>query len=107
MKFELTRTSVYGDAKPHDRAYSEMTPIVDHRNFKTPEEHDAKLNPPWLSRGTNHRLINGTIARDVGMKVGWFIEINNLEDLLAFQEECGYELVLSGDEIEIYDNYRE
>ena len=42
----------------------------------------------------------------------WFgheekVEINTLEELLEFQEECYYPIIISRDEIEIYDDYRE
>lgn len=107
MKFRLYRTTCWDDASPHDKAYSELHMRVDHRKFTSPEEHDAAMHSSWLSYGTNHRLINGTIARDVGMQTCWFIDINNLEELLAFQKECGCELVIEGSTLEIYDDYRE
>ncbi len=36
----------------------------------------------------------------------WFIDINTLEELMAFQKRYE-ELVLNSDSIEIYDDYRE
>jgi hypothetical protein len=35
------------------------------------------------------------------------IEIDTLEELLAFQKSSGYELIIDEDSIEIYDGYRE
>lgn len=35
------------------------------------------------------------------------IEINTLEDLMKFQQELGYPIILEGNTIEIYDSWRE
>lgn len=36
------------------------------------------------------------------------VEINTLKELIEFQENCGYDIILiDGREIEIYDDYRE
>ena len=37
----------------------------------------------------------------------WFIEINSLEELIAFAKEVRYELVVTENSIEIYDDWRE
>jgi hypothetical protein len=36
-----------------------------------------------------------------------YVEINTLEELLQFVSDCGSQIILSDDTIEIYDNYRE
>ena len=36
-----------------------------------------------------------------------YIEIKTLEELLKFQEKCNCNIIINGDEIEIYDDYRE
>lgn len=117
MKFTITRTSLYGDeGKPCEGAIPCEVTIVERRTFKTPEEFDEKMScfeGKWLEKGTNHRIIDGYIARDIGKKDCWAVEINSLEDLMALQRKYG-DLVIEtnwADEetpnIEIYDDYRE
>lgn len=87
MIFNLKRTSDWGaDKKPHERAYMiGQTEILTIVNGK---ETDKKI------KATN-----------------WGIELNSLEELLAFRAECGYELIICpGDSevtLEIYDGYRD
>jgi len=44
---------------------------------------------------------------------GWFIEINDIKELLAFKSKCGHEIIICDScfegyrELEIYDDYRE
>ena len=90
---------------------------MDRRTFRTPEEYDerlAKRDGKWLSFGTNHRIENGRIVRDAGTEDVWGIEINSLEELMAFKKEVGEELVIGisylderTPSLEIYDDYRE
>ena len=37
----------------------------------------------------------------------WVVEVNNLEDLQDIINESGKSIILTEDEIEIYDDYRE
>ena len=91
---------------------------VDTRTIRTPEEFDerlAKHEGKWLNVGTNHRINkDGYITRDMGFVEKWGIEINSIEELMAFKERIGHDLVLTTSyidketpEIEIYDDYRE
>lgn len=117
MIFEVTRTSMWSKEKPYENCIPITLTNVDWRTFKSPEEHDARLAKQcgnWFSRGSNHRVINGTIARDMGSMSTWGIEINSLEELMIFKEAVGEDLVLSiscvdhkTPCIEIYDDYRE
>lgn len=86
--------------------------------MRTPEEFDAKFGKRegrWLENGTNHRINeDGYITRDDGLKETWGIEINSLEELMAFKKEVGEDIVISTSYIdkttpvlEIYDDYRE
>lgn len=116
MKFTITRTSTYGNNKPCEEAMPYEVTYVDMRAFKTPEEFDEKFGlraGKWLETGTNHRKINGYIARDIGTEKCWAIEINSLEDLMALCHKYG-DLVIETNmwdketpNIEIYDDYRE
>lgn len=37
----------------------------------------------------------------------WYIEINTIEELMAFKREVGVPIIIGSDSIEIYDGYRE
>lgn len=116
MKFTISRTSNWDNENPCEEATPYEVIRVDVRTFKTPEEFDKKLayrEGKWLEKGTNHRVINGCIARDVGTERCWAIEVNSLEDLIALYHKYG-SLVIETNmwdretpNIEIYDDYRE
>ena len=86
MKFKVRRTSEWDvDVQPCKEAHQETFVSID---------------------------LRGKIARDFDA-IGWFIEINTLEELLKFREKYG-DLVLTKHylnpeivEVEIYDDYRE
>lgn len=62
----------------------------------------------WFASGTNHRVVDGRIGRDLGEEEVWAVEI---EDVLAFVAQhgpCILQVTLDGFwSIEIYDDYRE
>lgn len=37
----------------------------------------------------------------------WYIEINTIEELMAFKREVGVSIIIGSNSIEIYDGYRE
>lgn len=37
----------------------------------------------------------------------WYIEINTIEELMAFKREVGVPIIIRDNSIEIYDDYRE
>ena len=37
----------------------------------------------------------------------WYIEINTIEELMAFKREVGVPIIIGSNSIEIYDGYRE
>ena len=112
-KFAVSRTSSW-DEKPCDEAYQEEVFDTDLRTCGSPEEFDARgidRGRPWLSHGTNHRIIDGMIARDIGTRNQWFV---NVDDIWAFQQKYGRLIIeperVSGEwfpSIEIYDGWRE
>ena len=118
MIFQVVRTSQWDDEKPFKDCIPIKLTMVETRTLSTPEEFDKKFGDregKWLNRGTNHRVdARGYIARDMGFKDSWGIEINSLEELIDFQEAVGAELVFGISMIdnktpciEIYDDYRE
>lgn len=118
MKFILERTSRYGE-RPHKMAKEERRIKVDVRNTDDPKKipaYKGRSDNWWYDTGTNHRVHNGYIMRDIGHETIYTIEINSLEELLEFSKECGTDLVIgiadyrdkgARPRIEIYDHYRE
>lgn len=118
MLFQVTRTSAWHEEyKPHEKCIPITLTRVDRRKFRTPEEHDEKIGAiygNWFSLGSNHRITEDGIARDMEKRQAWAIEINSLEELMNFKDEVGCELVITTSyidgefpQIEIYDDYRE
>ena len=128
MRFVVSRTSLYGDGKPCDEATAGTIDRWDTRTCSEAEFNRKQLgrdirmrgdaevegSSDWRDEGTDHKsLPNGYITRNVGPEPVWFIEIDSLDELIAFQEKQG-DLVLTestwnSDEpaIEIYDGWRE
>jgi hypothetical protein len=112
VEFYLTRTTD-SDLQPCDEAYQRDYFYVDRRTAKDPKEL-GQYGADWYENGTNHRLEDGMIARDIPQPGGWFIELTNLLDLLEFVNKHGRVIiepisnrVKDTYEIEIYDDYRE
>lgn len=116
MKFRITRTSNSDkEIPPCEEAIREDCLVIDQRWFKTVEEYAERCpDDPWFSRGSNHRVTKHGIARDFPNEQ-WVIEINSLEELLAFSKKhIDNRLVINtidwynyNPSIEIYDDYRE
>jgi hypothetical protein len=86
---------------------------VDIRKVNDPKliPYNKGTNGDWYTRGENHRLIDGKIARDLYLQQIWAVKQNTLEELLTFVENNGNCILsISSEgikEIEIYDSYRE
>jgi hypothetical protein len=107
MKFKIVRASIWSEEKPCEDAFESTYIPVDERTFKSPEEHDAKFRfDKWTSRGSNHRLTSVGIARDMPTQRCFVIEIKDLEHLVNLTKKYG-DIIINGDEVEIYDSYRE
>ncbi|NCU26025.1 hypothetical protein EOM86_04805 [Candidatus Nomurabacteria bacterium] len=114
MKFRITRTSsnYFYEKRPCEKAVK-GTYLYTHTRTCTEEEFNRKFADReglWRSKGINHRVNSrGYIQREDERK-GFLIEINTLEELVAFVDEVG-DIIISKDnpmpEIEIYDDYRE
>lgn len=121
-RFKVERTSdmCWDNQKPCSEAVEGTVQVWDVRTFKSPEEHDARFpRDRWASRGREHTIGYGPrggvqgIRRRMEDRRAWFVELEDLDALLAFWRKYG-ELVLkvavedgSTPTIEIYDNYRE
>lgn len=116
MKFAVRRTSGW-EGSPCDEAYQDTYTYVDRRSADDPRKIPAYQHLSnqdwWYGEGNNHRIVDGQIARDFEGRKGWFIDINSLDELLAFQEKYGRLVIesmfgsMDTVEIEIYDSYRE
>lgn len=82
MKFNLTTSGCFYDESDYSRGLRDL-------GFEFNDESTMGDNKLYLPSGTTIK-----------------IEINTLEDLMKFNDEWG-ELIISGDSIEIYDDYRE
>lgn len=110
MLFEIWRSSMgYRNYDPEnppcEGAVRGEKTSVDTRAVNDPSQlrYDGK---DWYKRGTNHRVENGQIKRDLGMELVWMLEVASLDELLALVAKEG-KIVLKDDSIEIYDDYRE
>jgi len=110
MIFKICRTSdpSVGDHPPVEGAFKTERVQVDRRSVSSPDHlYNPTERSTWYRVGTNHRVENGCIARDMEMMTIWAVEIPSLEALLALIQTCGHEIVMTGTTIEIYDDYRE
>lgn len=47
---------------------------------------DSSAVPGWFMSGTNHRVENGRITRDIGWYPNWFVQV---DDIVAFSKQHG------------------
>lgn len=114
LKFIVNRTSARNSEEPPcEGAVAEQRPYVDIRSVDSPEKltypHDAAQD--WYKRGSNHRVIDGCIVRDLEAHQVWTIELADLSALSNFCKIYG-PIVIEQDVtgallLEIYDDYRE
>ena len=120
MKFVVSKTSTGIDLfnAPCEEAKLDNIIKVDKYYFRTPEEYNKRNGfgnyKKWHEQGENHRTDkDGYIIRDNGLITVWTIELNTLDELIAFYNKYG-EIIIqkcwlneSYMQIEIYDDYRE
>lgn len=120
MEYKIRRTSGgYHGGKPHKDAYQRPYIYTDTRTTDDPAKVPMHLGKSewWYEKGTNHRIEDGKIKRDLHKESGWFIQVEDIHQFLRdlYKEEETSEIVLSIEddmnppmlEIEIYDDYRE
>lgn len=99
----VSRTSCW-EGKPCEEAYEVEIMHVGRRNCDDPNN----VPDDWYKRGSNHRVENGSICRDLGWLRRWVVQVNDVMDFVDNHGCC----VVSRDSegfatIEIYDDYRE
>lgn len=111
MLYVVRRTSEWcSDVPPCVGAFKKSVTRVDRRDVDDPKKIPANkgTDGDWFTRGTNHRIVDGNICRDMGEYDEWFVDV---ADILLFVKEHGSCILSLGEkdvpEIEIYDDYRE
>ena len=108
--FLCSRTSIWGDGQPCEEAFMINVINTDTRVVDDPSKLPLRrCADTWYEEGTNHRVENGNIKRDMGIKKEWAVEINNIP---VFVKKHGESCIINVNEdgyntIEIYDDYRE
>lgn len=110
--FKVSRTSDTSSKKqqPCDGAVVYRSMQVDRRTVDDPAKIDWYKGDRswWFDTGSNHRVENGCICRDVGLRNDWFIEIQDIMEFVKRHGECVVSIDSDGFNcIEIYDYYRE
>lgn len=112
-KFRVSRVSALSrDIQPCKEAEQKTYFYIDWRVVDDPVKILAFKGETdwWYNEGTNHRVENGQIARDLERK-GWFVEFNGIDDLLKFANREGDVIITDKEqynyEILIYDTWIE
>ncbi len=113
MKFTIKRTSLWSDEEPCEEATLEHGVYVDVRTSDDPAKvpYYKGESAWWYSEGTNHRIEDGHIKRDLPRDY-YVIKIESLDDLVRLSDKYGSLIVGKSinytiPTIEIYDDYRE
>jgi len=110
--FICTRTSLW-DERPCSEAFPVSVVVVDTRCCASPKEIPINngTDGDWYLKGTNHRVVDGYIKRDLGIETAWAVELPTLSSFVKFVETHETCIVKVNEEgfstIEIYDSYRE
>jgi hypothetical protein len=108
----VRKTSQYFDMDnpPCEGAVEVETRIIDRRNCDDPRKIPAHngTDGDWWIKGTNHRIEDGCICRDMGWQKSWFIELSDVMEFARHYGTCVVSVANDGhEEIEIYDDHRE
>lgn len=105
MKFEIDRASSLGDSniQPCHEAIKINSTYIDVRCVDSINKLHPDVAEAFRSKGTNHRVENGRIARDI-KDTCWMIEIKNLNELLALYRKYGDLIIQESDQKEF--NYK-
>jgi len=117
MRFIVNRTGQYDkEAPPCANAFRSSFPKWHVRTCSEGEFNYrfSASEGEWRANGKNHKVLaNGYIARQEDDVERWSIELNTLEEIMAFIAENG-QIIISEEDyncpnptIEIYDDYRE
>ncbi len=108
--FLVTRTSLRENEKPCDQAEQVEVMGVDRRSCADPAEVPLYRGQRdwWFEKGTNHRVENGMIARDMGWHKVWAIDGMTVQEIVDRYGCCIIERDFNGFlTVRIYDDYWE
>jgi hypothetical protein len=90
IQLKVTRASLLDNSKPCEEAFERKFTEIDERFVDDPTKIPAYSGTSewWTEHGSNHRIEKGHIKRDFE-KMGWFVEIKDSNDILAFQKKYG------------------
>lgn len=106
----VSRTSSPPGEKPCDEAFRVVLTNTDTRSCDNPKKIPVNngTDGDWFLRGTNHRVENGYIKRDLGVKEDWAVEVTDIQDFVDKYGDCVVGRDVDGFcTVEIYDDYRE
>ncbi len=71
------------EEKPCEAAIQKSYAKIDERIVDDPRkiDHYGNKSDWWYEEGTNHRIVNGRIQRDMEEIVGWFMETESLKEV--------------------------
>ena len=100
MKVQISRASedILSDARPIEDVRLEKYTRIDIRCCSCVEElYCTQTRENWFKLGTNHRIIDGCIARDfIDGGEGWFVEISSVESFIKEFGACVVRFTLNG-----------
>ncbi len=108
-----TRTSDYQDVKPCDEAFRVPLVAIDTRDVDDPKKIPINegTDGDWYIKGSNHRVEDGRITRDMGIEEVWAVKLVDLQAFTDFVDKYGSCIIARDDRgfctIEIYDAFCE
>ncbi len=80
----------YSYTPPCEGAFKALVTRVDTRVVDCPSkvEHYKGDTDWWYNKGTNHRVVDGNIKRDLEDVVKWFVEIPDILEFIKKHGEC-------------------
>jgi len=117
MKFFIRRTTwLEDDESPYPGAFKEQFVYVDCVRKEYYDNAYIRDDSGWKETGENYRINGLWMEKDI-KRMGWFIEVNSIEDLMKIIETSKNNIIISPKsqgakdetipEIEIYDDFRE
>lgn len=102
----LVSMSSSDEDRPCDEAYE--VKILQVARFSADHLLRTRFASWWHSKGTNHRVENGQICRDMGWEIHWAVKVNDVMDFVDKHGACVVGRNTEGfATIEIYDTWRE
>lgn len=107
-EFRVDRVSLYNNEQPCEEAYQKQGQWIEENspNAYRADGLDAMKGTRWLEEGRNHRVTPVSLLREVP-DTGWFIQLNSLEELIAFVAKYGEVILYPDNGLTIYDGYIE